>query len=224
MDKVRVAPSVLSADFLRLGEDLASVKSADWIHYDVMDGHYVPNVSFGAEILKATKRGTDLPVDVHLMVTNPDEVFQGYLDAGADVLTFHVEAARHHLRVMDGIHAAGRLAGVAINPGTSMQALDSVLDYADVILVMSVNPGFGGQKFIEGTYRRLAQLDAMCRQHGVRPIVEVDGGVSQKNAEQLVAAGVRSLVAGSAVFGEKDREAAITAIREAGKLGLGKRA
>ena len=123
MEQVRVAPSILSADFLRLGADLESVRTADWIHYDVMDGHFVPNVSFGPDILKATKRGTDLPVDVHLMVTNPDECFQSYLDAGADVLTFHFEAATHHHRIIDGIHKAGRLAGVSINPGTPVQAM-----------------------------------------------------------------------------------------------------
>ncbi len=224
MEQVRVAPSILSADFLRLGADLESVRTADWIHYDVMDGHFVPNVSFGPDILKATKRGTDLPVDVHLMVTNPDECFESYLDAGADVLTFHYEAAIHHHRIIDGIHKAGRLAGVSINPGTPVAALDALVDYADVILIMSVNPGFGGQKFIEGTYRKLHQLQALCQEHDAHPIIEVDGGVSAANAEALVRAGVRALVAGSAVFKAEDRAAAIAQIRDAGKLGLGKRA
>lgn len=223
-DVVRVSPSILSADFLRLGEELASIHNADWVHFDVMDGDFVPNVSFGQDILRAVKRGTDLPVDVHLMVSNPDETFARYLDAGADILTFHWEAATHPHRIVSAIRDRGAKAGVAINPGTPVSSLDAIIDYLDLVLVMSVNPGFGGQKFIEGTYRQLDLLQKLCQEHGVAPIVEVDGGVGTGNAGKLAAHGVGALVAGSAVFKAPDHAQAVENIRKAALLGLEKRA
>lgn len=222
-EKVRIAPSILSADFLTLGDDLRSVSTADLVHYDVMDGGYVPNISFGPGILEAVKRGTDLPVDVHMMVTNPDEAYKGYIDAGADILTFHMEAARHPRRIVDEIHAAGRKAGIAINPGTAVSSLEAILECLDMVLIMSVNPGFGGQTFIEHTYAQLKALMALCEAQGVSPLVEVDGGISAANAERVVAAGANVLVAGSSVFGAAERAAEIEKIRAAGERGLAAR-
>ena len=217
---VRIAPSILSADFLRLGAELESVSNADYIHYDVMDGHFVPNVSFGPGILGAVKRGSDLPVDVHIMVSNPDEVFGDYLNAGADILTFHLEAAKHAHRIVDEIHKRGAKASVAINPGTAVSALDAIIDYLDMVLIMSVNPGFGGQRYIEGTYAKLDQLMKLCRSHDVHPLVEVDGGVSAENAKEVVAAGADVLVGGSAVFNAPNHAQAVEDMRQAGMRGL----
>lgn len=221
---VRIAPSVLSADFTRLADELDSVATADYIHYDVMDGHFVPQISFGPGILRQVKGATSLPVDVHLMVSNPDEAVGTYLDAGADIVTFHAEAATHALRIVDEIHAAGRLASVAVNPGTSVDVLDALVAHVDMVLVMSVNPGFGGQRFIASTYRQLDRLAAMCREQGVRPLVEVDGGVGMGNIGELAAHGADVLVAGSAVFGASDRGQAIADLRKAAAMGDARRA
>lgn len=221
--KVRISPSILAADFLNLGAELQSVSNADFIHYDVMDGDFVPNISFGPGLLRAVKRGTDLPVDVHMMVSNPDEVFRDYLEAGADVLTFHLETAKHAHRIVDEIHRYGRRAAVAINPGTAVSSLDAIIDYLDMVLVMSVNPGFSGQQFIEHTYTQLTKLTNLCRSHSVRPLVEIDGGITPKNAAQVVAAGASVLVGGSGVFGAPDHARAVEEIRKAGMSGLAMR-
>lgn len=220
---VRIAPSILAADFLDLGNELQSVSNADFIHYDVMDGDFVPNISFGPGLLRAVKRGTNLPVDVHMMVKNPDEVFRDYLEAGADVLTFHIETAKHAHRIVDEIHRYGRRAAVAINPGTAVSSLDAIIDYLDMVLVMSVNPGFSGQKFIEHTYTQLNKLTALCKSHSVRPLVEIDGGVSVKNAAQVVAAGANVLVGGSAVFDAEDHARMVDDMRTAGMQGFAMR-
>lgn len=217
---VLISPSILAADFLRLGEELDSVRNADFIHYDVMDGDFVPNISFGPGILRTVKRGTDLPVDVHMMVSNPDEVFRDYLDAGADILTFHMETAKHAHRMVDEIHKRGRKAAVAINPGTAVSSLDAIIDYLDMVLIMSVNPGFSGQQFIEHTYTQLNKLTALCRSHSVRPLVEIDGGISAKNAGQVVAAGANVLVGGSAVFDAEDHAKAVEDMRSEGLRGI----
>ena len=221
--QVRISPSILAADFLNLGAELQSVSNADFIHYDVMDGDFVPNISFGPGLLRAVKRGTDLPVDVHMMVSNPDEVFRDYLEAGADILTFHLETAKHAHRIVDEIHRYGRRAAVAINPGTAVSSLDAIIDYLDMVLVMSVNPGFSGQQFIEHTYTQLTKLTNLCRSHSVRPLVEIDGGITPKNAAQVVAAGASVLVGGSGVFGAPDHARAVEEIREAGMSGLAMR-
>lgn len=217
---VYVSPSILAADFLNLGAELDSVRNADFIHYDVMDGDFVPNISFGPGLLRTVKRGTDLPVDVHMMVSNPDEVFKDYLDAGADILTFHLEAAKHAHRMVDEIHKRGRRASVAINPGTAVSSLDAIIDYLDMVLVMSVNPGFSGQRFIEHTYTQLNKLTTLCRSHSVRPMIEIDGGISPKNASQVVAAGANVLVGGSAVFDAPDHAQAVEDMRTCGMRGI----
>lgn len=218
--QVLVAPSILSADFLRLGQSIESIRDADLIHFDVMDGHFVPNLTFGPPVLAAVKREFDLPVDVHLMVSNPDEVVEDYLRAGADFVCFHQEAARHAKRIVDTIHSAGAKACCAINPGTSVMTLDALIDVLDMVLIMSVNPGFGGQRFIDGTYAQLARLRALCEEHGVSPLIEVDGGVSAENAGSLARAGVNVFVAGSAVFASDDPSAAVRAIRASAEAGL----
>lgn len=223
-EDIKIAPSVLSADFARLGAELADVATADYVHYDVMDGHFVPNLSFGLDILRAVKASTDLPVDVHLMITNPDEMVEKYLDAGADLVSFHYEATAHANRLVSLIKDRGAKASIALNPATPVSMLESILDDLDMVLVMTVNPGFGGQKFIESSVRKLRQLRRMCDEHGVSPLVEVDGGISAKTVAKVTAAGANVLVAGSAVFGAADRGAAIADIRRAGLAGVSKTA
>lgn len=223
-DEIRVAPSVLSADFRRLADELADVSTADLLHYDVMDGHFVPNLSFGIDLLRTVKSATELPVDVHLMITNPDEMVERYLDAGADVVSFHYEATSHAHRLVSLIKDRGAKASVAINPATPVCMLEPVLCDLDMVLVMTVNPGFGGQRFIESSLRKLRRLRRMCDEQGVNPAIEVDGGITARNAAEVVAAGANVLVAGSSVFGAADRAAAIAAIRTSGTSGTSRRA
>ncbi len=224
LEEIRVAPSVLSADFTRLGEELESVGTADLIHYDVMDGHFVPNLTFGPDVLRAVKAATGLPVDVHLMISNPDEMVGSYLDAGADMLSFHYEATAHAHRLVSLVRERGARASLALNPATPVSALEPILDDLDMVLLMTVNPGFGGQSFIESSLRKIRQLRRMCDEHGVNPLVEVDGGISAKTAARVTAAGANVLVAGSAVFGADDRACAIAEIRRAAQAGVPKMA
>ncbi|WP_317414885.1 ribulose-phosphate 3-epimerase [Thermophilibacter provencensis] len=223
-DEIRVAPSVLSADFRRLADELADVSTADLLHYDVMDGHFVPNLSFGIDLLRTVKSATELPVDVHLMITNPDEMVERYLDAGADVVSFHYEATSHAHRLVSLIKDRGAKASVAINPATPVCMLEPILCDLDMVLVMTVNPGFGGQRFIESSLRKLRRLRRMCDEQGVNPAIEVDGGITARNAAEVAAAGANVLVAGSSVFGAADRAAAIAAIRTSGTSGTSRRA
>ncbi|WP_058270361.1 ribulose-phosphate 3-epimerase [Olsenella massiliensis] len=218
-DDVLVAPSVLSADFTRLQEELDDVRGADLLHFDVMDGHFVPNLSFGVAIAQQVRRSSSLPLDVHLMVENPEEVVPWFLEAGADVVTFHWEAQTHAERLVDLIHRSGVKAGVALNPATPVCCLESIIDELDLVLVMTVNPGFGGQGFVEGCHRKLRQLTGMCRDHGVEPLIEVDGGIKAANASQVVRDGARVLVAGSAVF-SGDRARNVEDIRREARRGL----
>lgn len=220
---VKIAPSILSADMAHLAHDLDRIACADYIHVDVMDGHFVPNLSYGTGIVAATKRATDVPLDVHLMVSNPDSTADWYIDAGADMLTVHVEASTHLHRTITHIRERGCAAGVVLNPGTPVHAIESVIEDVDMVLLMSVNPGFGGQSFIPSTIGKLRRLRELCAEHGVSPLIEVDGGISAANAEAVVAAGADVLVAGSAVFGADDPAAAIAAIRTAGERGLASR-
>ena len=220
LEDVLVAPSILSADFTKLGQELDDISSADLVHYDVMDGHFVPNLTFGPDILRQVKRRTNLPVDAHLMISNPDEMVVWYLEAGADLVSFHLEAAVHAHRLVQQIKSYGAKAAIAINPATPVSSLEAILDDLDMVLVMTVNPGFGGQSFIESSITKLRALRRMMREHGVNPLVQVDGGVSAKNAERIVEAGANVLVAGSAVFKETDRAATISAIRDNGRRGL----
>ena len=224
MEEILVAPSVLSADFTRLADELGDVSSADLVHFDVMDGHFVPNLTFGLDVLRAVKSATDLPVDVHLMISNPDEMVEKYLDAGADVVSFHYEATAHAHRLVSLIRDRGARASVAINPATPVCLLEPILEDLDMVLVMTVNPGFGGQSFIEGSPRKVRRLRRMCDEHGVNPLIEVDGGISSATAAAVTSAGARVLVAGSAVFGTADRAAAIADIRRAGLAGASKTA
>ena len=223
-DEIRVAPSVLSADFRRLADELADVSTADLLHYDVMDGHFVPNLSFGIDLLRTVKSATELPVDVHHMITNPDKMVERYLDAGADVVSFHYEATSHAHRLVSLIKDRGAKASVAINPATPVCMLEPILCDLDMVLVMTVNPGFGGQRFIESSLRKLRRLRRMCDEQGVNPAIEVDGGITARNAAEVAAAGANVLVAGSSVFGAADRAAAIAAIRTSGTSGTSRRA
>lgn len=215
-DRVLMAPSILSADFSRLGEEVRTIAQggADFIHVDVMDGHFVPNLTIGPPIVKALKRVTDTPLDVHLMIDNADWTVQWYLDAGADWITVHAEACDHLHRVLQSIRAAGAKAGVSLNPATPVDAIRDVLGVVDMVLLMSVNPGFGGQAFIPRIVDKVRELAQMAEEQGVAPLIQVDGGIDTTTAPLVVAAGARCLVAGSAVFCAEDPVAAMNAIRE----------
>ena len=199
---VRIAPSILSADFARLGEDVATVvgAGADWIHVDVMDGHFVPNITLGPAITKAVQGATAVPVDVHLMIEHPERYIDAFVEAGADWVTVHQEACPHLHRTLQQIRDAGARPGVAINPGTPVAALEDVASDLDLLLVMSVNPGFGGQAFIPASVRKVRQAREMLSAAGSEALIEVDGGVDATNAAELASAGADVLVAGSAVF------------------------
>lgn len=212
---IKISPSILSADMANLARDLDCISNADYIHVDVMDGHFVPNLSYGTAIVKACKSATEIPLDVHLMVTNPDSTVDWYIDAGADLITVHYEASMHLHRTICHIKDRGCLAGVVLNPATPVSVLEDIIDELDMVLLMSVNPGFGGQTFIPRTIDKLRQLKAMCEAHGVDPLIEVDGGVGASNAADVAAAGATVLVAGSAVFGADNPALAIDAIRQA---------
>lgn len=211
---VRIAPSILSADMAHLARDLERIATADLIHIDVMDGHFTGNLTFGAGVVAACKRSCDIPLDVHMMVTNPDETIDWYLDAGADVITVHTEASTHLHRTVMHIKDRGAQAGVVLNPATPVSVLEDILPELDMVLVMSVNPGFGGQSFIEGTYAKLERLTELCARVGAHPSIEVDGGISAKNIERVASLGADTFVAGSAVFGAADPAAEIARLRE----------
>ena len=214
----RIAPSILSADFARLGQEVSDVVEggADWIHFDVMDNHYVPNLTVGPLVLKAIRPYSKVPVDVHLMVEPVDELVPAFAKAGADIITFHCEASRHVDRTLQLIRDHGMKSGLVFNPATPLTYLDYELDRIDVVLLMSVNPGFGGQSFIPGTIAKLHELKAMCERHGVSPMIEVDGGISSKNIAEVVKAGADVLVAGSAVFKSEDPAAEVALLQKLG--------
>ncbi len=197
-----IAPSVLSADFGNLQRDVEMINKseADWFHVDVMDGMFVPNISFGFPVMKAIKKHAQKPLDVHLMVMDPDRYLQAFKDAGADILTVHYEGCTHLHRTVQAIKALGMKAGVAINPHTSVNLLVDTMEYLDVVLVMSVNPGFGGQKFIENTYHKIVGVRDIIRATKSAAIIEVDGGVDMNNYTKLLEAGATALVAGNTVF------------------------
>ncbi|MCJ8011263.1 ribulose-phosphate 3-epimerase [Paenibacillus sp. KQZ6P-2] len=213
---IKIAPSILSADFAQLGPEVAVVEAggADWIHVDVMDGHFVPNITLGPAIVSAIKPHTSLPLDVHLMIEQPERYIADFAKAGADVITVHAEACTHLHRVIHMIKEHGIKAGVAINPGTPASIIQEVLEDVDLVLVMTVNPGFGGQQFIPRTVQKVRQVRQLLNEASLFDVhIEVDGGITSETAPLVADAGADVLVAGSAVFGQKDREAAIMAIR-----------
>lgn len=212
---VLVAPSVLSADFGHLADDIAFINNspADWFHVDIMDGVFVPNISFGFPVMKALQKDAKKPLDFHLMIMNPDQYIAEFAKHGAYMLTVHYEACTHLHRTVQNIKAAGMKAGVVLNPHTPVHLLEDILADLDMVLLMSVNPGFGGQKFIPHTIEKIKKLRKMIDDRKLSTLIEVDGGVDPSNARELEAAGANVLVAGNAVFGAKDRNAAILAIK-----------
>ncbi len=214
--RIKVAPSLLSADFSRLGEEIKAVEAAgaDVIHVDVMDGHFVPNITIGPLIAEAARRSTKLPLDVHLMITNPELYIADFAKAGADYISVHVETAFHLDRLVQSIKEhKGVKAAVALNPATPLTSLDYVLSSVDMVLIMSVNPGFGGQAFIPSALEKITKLRKRIDELGLKTEIEVDGGVKPSNAAAVIKAGADILVAGSAIFGAKDYAAAIKGIR-----------
>jgi ribulose-phosphate 3-epimerase len=220
-DRILMAPSILSADFTRLAEAIALVEAAgaDLIHVDVMDGHFVPNLTIGPPVVRALKSIATAPLDVHLMIDNADTTVSWYLDAGADWVTVHAEACDHLHRIVQTVHAAGAKAGIALNPATPASVLSEVIADLDLVLVMSVNPGFGGQAFIPGAAAKVREVSEMIASTGSRALIEVDGGIDETTAPLVSAAGARILVAGNAVYGRPSPGEALRAIREAAQRG-----
>jgi len=215
--KKKIAPSILSADFSRLAEEIAEVEKAgaDYVHVDVMDGHFVPNITIGPLIVKAARKCTDLPLDVHLMIEKPDLYIPEFAKAGSDMITVHAEACTHLHRTVNLIREMGKGAGVALNPATPLSALDYVLGDLDMVTVMSVNPGFGGQSFIESSLKKISLLRELISERGLDNIeIEVDGGIKVDNIAAAAKAGADVFVAGSAVFGSDNYEKTVRAMRE----------
>ena len=218
MPEPRIAPSLLAADFTRLGEELRAVEAAgaDWLHLDIMDGHFVPNISYGPGLVKALRPLSRMPFDVHLMIAPADPYLAAFADAGADIISLHPEAGPHLHRSLQTIRALGRKAGVVLNPATPVETVAHVMDIADLILVMTVNPGFGGQSFLDSQLSKITTLRRMIQASGREIALQVDGGVTPATAPRCLAAGADVLVAGTAVFGAPDYAAAIAALRQGG--------
>lgn len=210
-----IAPSILAADFGRLAEEVQMLNEtdADYIHVDVMDGRFVPNISFGQNIVKTIAKHSKKPLDVHLMIEEPEKYVEEFVDCGSDIVTFHLEATNHVHRVIQQIKQAGAKAGVGVNPHTNVSLMYDVLEDIDLALIMSVNPGFGGQKFIYQAIQKTKQLKAECDARNLDPIIEIDGGVGLQNAEAIISAGANLLVAGSSVFKAEDPKAMVTKLK-----------
>jgi ribulose-phosphate 3-epimerase len=220
---VRIAPSILSADFARLGEEIDAVErgGADLLHLDVMDGHFVPNLTIGPPVVKSIKKIAKVPLDVHLMIEEPDRYLEAFVEAGASMISVHVEILPHLHRTIHAIQALGARAGVAINPSTPVVALEEIAADLDHVLVMSVNPGFGGQTFIPRSESKIRAIRSLLNREGSRASIEVDGGVDRTNAARLVDAGATILVAGNSIFGTSDPERAARELRAAAQLKAG---
>ena len=223
MKKIIIAPSILSADFTELGREIKAVVDggADVIHIDVMDGHFVPNITIGPLVVEAASRATDKPLDVHLMISNPDDYIEKFVTAGADWLTVHVEACTHLQRTVARIRESGLKAGVVLNPATPLQTLDYILEDVDLVMIMSVNPGFGGQSFIPATLDKIRKLRSMIDERGLDVGIEVDGGVSPKTIGKIAQAGANIFVAGSAIYGCDDYGPVIDELRREAQKGYG---
>ena len=214
---IEIAPSILSADFARLAEEIATVEraGASLLHVDVMDGRFVPNITIGLPVVKAISRATRLPIDAHLMIVEPGQYAAQFVKAGAQMVSIHIEADPHAHRTLSAIREAGAKAGIAINPGTSLSALDEALRFADYVLLMSVNPGFGGQAFIPQSLEKLRRLRKMIEERGLKTRIEIDGGIDADNVAEVAAAGAEIIVSGSAIFGAPDPAVALRELREA---------
>lgn len=214
---IDIAPSILSADFSRLGEEIAAVErgGATILHVDVMDGHFVPNLTLGLPVVKSIAQATELPIDAHLMISEPGRYAQQFVEAGAKMVSVHVEADAHLHRTLASIKSAGAQAGVVLNPATPIESLGEALQFADYVLVMSVNPGFGGQKFIPTSVDKVRRLRRMIEERKLDTRIEIDGGIDLENIASVIAAGAEIIVAGSAIFGAADPEAAVRGLREA---------
>ncbi len=211
-----IAPSILSADFSRLGDEIKAVESAgaDWIHADIMDGHFVPNITFGPMIVESVRRVTSLPIDVHLMIENPNDYIPTFAEAGASLISVQAEASIHLNRSVQLIRECGARPGVVLNPSTPVQTLEWIIDHVDYVLIMSVNPGFGGQAFIKNSLAKVRALRQLIRQKNLKTLIEIDGGVNEETITDIAAAGVDVFVAGSAIFGSRDYQTTISAFRQ----------
>ena len=221
MRKKKIAPSILSADFTRLADEIKAVEDAgaDYIHIDVMDGHFVPNITFGPLIVKAVRRVTSLPLDVHLMISDPDKYISAFADAGADIITFHAEASIHIHRTIQQIKAKGKKAGISLNPATSLDVLEYILEDLDLILLMTVNPGFEAQKFIPSVLPKIKRLREQIDTRGLKCEIEVDGGINLDTIGMVSSAGADVFVAGSAIFYSENYETTIKKMREKAEYG-----
>ena len=214
---IEIAPSILSADFARLGEQIATVEKAgaSILHVDVMDGRFVPNITIGLPVVKAISRATRLPIDAHLMIVEPGRYAEQFVKAGAQMVSIHIEADPHAHRTLSGIRQAGALAGLALNPATPLSVVDEAIKFADYVLIMSVNPGFGGQEFIPESLDKVRRLRKMIDERGLKTRVEIDGGINSENIAEVTGAGAEIIVSGSAIFGAKDPAVALRELREA---------